>query len=291
MAFWGLTFVWVKIALEAFQPVTILLLRLAISLVILWAFIYLFKKYQKIYRSDLGLFALSGFFQPFFYFIGETYGLSYVSSTLGAVMISTIPVFTPIGSWFYFSEKLGWKNLAGFIFSFVGVLLMVAGEENSGATSLHGVLFLALAVFAAIASAITTKKLTEKYNSFTIVAMQNSFGILYFIPLFFILDFNSIGEVTADFRIWRNIVALAIFGSTLAFIFFTSAIRNLGINKASIFSNLIPVFTALFAVFILGEHFPALKIMGMAIVITGVMVVSYRRKKNGLKTLLMKMRR
>jgi drug/metabolite transporter (DMT)-like permease len=273
MAFWGMTFVWVKIALEAFQPVTILLLRLCISSLILLVLMRVFRKFQQIDRQDFKLFALSALFQPFFYFIGETYGLSYVSSALGAIMISTIPVFTPIGSWFFFRERLGWKNLAGFVFSFAGVLLMVSGEEDSGSTSMNGIMFLIFAVFAAIANAITVKKLTVKYNSFTIVTLQNVFGILYFIPLFFVIDYPTIGEVTADFRIWRNVIALAVFGSTLAFVFFTSSLRTLGINRTTIFSNFIPVFTALFAFLILGEEFPLIKIAGMAIVIAGVLVV------------------
>ncbi len=283
MVFWGMTFVWVKIALEAFQPVTILLLRLLVSSILLWVFIFLFRKFQPVQKDDLKYFALSALFQPFLYFIGETYGLSFVSSTLGAIMISTIPVFTPIGSWLFFKERLGWINLIGFLFSFSGVMLMVAGEEGSGTTSVHGILFLMLAVISAIANAITVKKLTLRYNSFMIVTFQNSFGILLFIPLFFILDFPSISEATPDIRTWRNILALAIFGSTLAFVFFTTSIRSLGINRTSIFSNLIPVFTALFAFIFLTEHFPPLKIIGMTVVITGVMVVSLRQKKENVR--------
>lgn len=278
MAFWGMTFVWVKIALEAFHPVTILLLRLVISSALLWVFILIFRKFQPIRPNDLKLFALSALFQPFFYFLGETYGLSYVSSALGSIIISTIPVVTPIGSWIFLRERLGWKNLVGFLCSFAGVLLMISGEEDAGPTSLYGVFMLAFAVLAAIANSITVKKLTENYNSFMIVTLQNTIGILFFIPLFFILDYPSLGEITADFRIWRNVIALAVFGSTLAFLLFTSSIRTLGINRSSIFSNLIPVFTAIFAVFILGEEFPPVKIAGMLVVIAGVLLVSWKRK-------------
>lgn len=159
------------------------------------------------------------------------------------------------------------------MFSFAGVLLMVSDEHTAGATSIKGVLFLVFAVIVAVASAITVKKLSNHYNSFMIVTLQNSIGLLLFIPLFFILDFHSIGTVQPDARIWRSVIALAIFGSTLAFIFFTGAIRQLGINKTSIFSNLIPVFTALFALLILNEHFSVIKIAGMIIVLGGVIIV------------------
>jgi len=277
MLFWGMTFVWVKIALEVFSPVTILLIRLTISASLLWAFLYSFKKMQKIQRKHLHLFAWSALTQPFLYFIGETYGLSYVSSSLGSIIISTIPVFMPFAAWFYFRESLGAKNLAGFLFAFVGVMLMVSGEEASGSTSVRGILFLFMAVMAAIINTITVKRLTFHYNAITIVAVQNVIGIFYFLPLFFILDFQQLDVAAADWRIWRNLIALAIFGSTFAFIFFTHGIRHIGISQTGIFSNLIPVFTAVFAFFLLGESFPWIKVAGMAIVIAGVLVVSMRK--------------
>ena len=282
MAFWGMTFVWVKIALLAFNPVSILLIRLVLSSLLLAIIILITGKYQQILKNDMKLFALSAFFQPFLYFLGETYGLSYVSSALGSIIISTIPVFTPIGSWFVFREQLGWKNLTGFLASFAGVVLIVFAEGNAGETSLIGMVMLFVAVVAAIANALTVKKLTASYNSLMIVTVQNLFGILYFIPLFFLLDYPEMDFISTEPRIWRNLIALAVFGSTIAFLFFTYAIRALGVNRSSIYSNLIPVFTALFAFLFLNEAFPFLKIAGMAIVIGGVLLVSLRntRKKS-----------
>jgi drug/metabolite transporter (DMT)-like permease len=46
----------------------------------------------------------------------------------------------------------------------------------------------------------------------------------------------------------------------------------LGISKANIFSNLIPVFTAIFSFVILSEHFTIQKLAGMLLVITGVFI-------------------
>ncbi len=277
MAFWGMTFVWVKIALLAFNPVSILLIRLVISSLLLWGFMLILKGFQKVKTGDFKLFAISAFFQPFLYFLGETYGLSFVSSALGSIIISTIPVFTPAGTWLVYREKLGWKNLFGFLASFTGVVLIVFAEGNAGETSIIGIVLLFVAVVAAIANALTVKKLTENYNSLMIVSVQNLFGILYFIPLFFVFDFPSLDHISTDPRIWRNLIALALFGSTIAFLFFTYAIRTLGVNRSSIYSNLIPVFTALFAFFFLGESFPWLKIAGMLIVIGGVLLVSLRK--------------
>ncbi|NQU81742.1 MAG: EamA family transporter [Bacteroidetes bacterium] len=50
----------------------------------------------------------------------------------------------------------------------------------------------------------------------------------------------------------------------------------MGASKANIFANLIPVFTAIFAFFLLKEILPLRKIIGITIVITGVFLSQYR---------------
>jgi drug/metabolite transporter (DMT)-like permease len=54
----------------------------------------------------------------------------------------------------------------------------------------------------------------------------------------------------------------------------------LGISKANIFSNLIPVFTAIFSFFILAEHFTVQKLVGMLLVVFGVYISEINGKKS-----------
>ncbi|NJK87090.1 MAG: DMT family transporter, partial [Bacteroidales bacterium] len=68
------------------------------------------------------------------------------------------------------------------------------------------------------------------------------------------------------------IVKLAVFGSVVAFILFVFAMKTIGIARANVFANLIPVFTALFSFILLNETFNTIKIMGMVIVISGVVM-------------------
>lgn len=81
MLFWGMAFIWMRIVLEYYQPITVVSLRIAFSSIFLLFYIKLFKKSQKIDKSDYKLFLISAFFNPFIYFLLESYGLKYVSST------------------------------------------------------------------------------------------------------------------------------------------------------------------------------------------------------------------
>ena len=83
-----------------------------------------------------------------------------------------------------------------------------------------------------------------------------------------------------------SLLALAVFGSTLAFMFFTSSVRTLGVARTAVFTNLIPVITAITSYFILREVIDLNKIIGMLIVIAGLIMTqvnALRRRKENLQ--------
>ncbi|RXF56997.1 EamA family transporter, partial [Enterococcus faecalis] len=95
-------------------------------------------------------------------------------------------------------------------------------------------------------------------------------GAILFLPLFVFLDlkdFISTGIIAKSFG---AIVLLAIFASCGAFVLFAYSVRHVGIARANIFSNLIPVFTAIFAFFIVGDRLTVRNGVGMAVVIAGL---------------------
>lgn len=279
MVFWGFSFVWSKIVLNYYDPVTTVLLRLILSSAIMFAGLKLFNRVQKIKAEDYKLFLLSALLNPFLYFLGENYGLQLSSPTVAAVIVATIPLFTPILGYISFKEKLSILNIVGLFVSFFGVIFMLIDKDLSFSASPIGVGWLFLAVITAVLYAVMLKKLAFKYDPFTIIATQNLIGAFYFLPLFFILDFQQFILVKPNAELITSLLLLAFFASSLAFAFFTIGAREIGISKTSLFSNLIPVFTAIFSWFILKEHFEIQKIGGMALVLSGVILSQIKGKK------------
>jgi drug/metabolite transporter (DMT)-like permease len=270
MIFWSFTFIWYKEVYHFYNPVTTVFFRLIISSVFLFVLMYPLKKLQKIERGDLKYFILVSFFEPFLYFIGESYGIKYVSTTLAAVVIATIPLFNSFTSSWFLSEKITRMNFLGIAFSVVGVGLMIFNKEEGLNASVFGIGMLLLAVAAAIGYAFVIKKLTSKYNSISIVTYHNFIGIFLFAPLFFILDFNDFIQTGLAKEAWVPLLKLAIFGSSFAFIFFTFSVQKLGVAKSSAFTNIIPVITAIIAFFVLDEIFNINKVLGISLVIGGL---------------------
>lgn len=277
MMFWSSTFVWFKVAYEHFEPFTIIFLRLLLAGILLEIFVHLFKRTEKIKREDWGIFFLLSFCEPFCYFLGESFGLKFISATLGSLIISTIPVFTPIFTYVFLKEKLSKWGLLGLIISFGGLLFIIF-ENSDLSGSMLGVGLEFFAVFAGIAYGIVVKKLTHKYKSVTIVKVQSQIGALYFLPFFLLFDWRNFLAADHSLSSYSAIIKLSIFGSVAAFILFTEVVKGIGPNSANLFTNLIPVFTAIFAFFILGELITIYKIIGIITVIVGLFISQIKLK-------------
>jgi len=279
MIFWSFSFIWFKVANKTFHPITIVFIRLFFSVIIMTTFLVFTRSYMKIKKRDRKLFLMLALFEPFFYFLGESFGLTYVSATVCSVLISTIPVFATLGAWLIFKERLKAINYAGIITSFLGVLVFIMNNDGSISFSLKGLSLLLLAVLSAVGYNLTLSRLVGTYSPVYIVNVQNLIGAILFLPLFLIFDLKHFMSTPFTFNMFKPIIELSIFASCGAFILFAYSVSHMGITKANVFSNCIPVFTALFSFILLGEKLTAQNILGMTIVIVGL----FMSQMNGMK--------
>jgi drug/metabolite transporter (DMT)-like permease len=272
MLFWGLSFVWFKIVVKWYEPITIIFLRLILSGAAMITFMLINRSWQVVRRKHLKYFFLLAFTQPFCYFLGESFGLKLVSSTMASVIIATIPLFSPFAAYYLIQEKVTRHVIIGILFSFVGILLMLFNPDFSLNAAPMGIFLLFVAVFSAVAYSVIIRKISNEYNPVTIITYQNLIGAVYFLPLFLIFDFQHFIKVRPTRELVLALLQLAFFASTLAYVFYIVAINGIGVIKANVFANLIPVFTGLFSFLILNEQFTVFKIAGMLLVMGGLLV-------------------
>ena len=272
MIFWGFSFVSFKFAYESFRPITIVFFRLLVSILFLFGFARLFKLLNRIKRKDQKWFLLMALVEPFFYFLGEAYGLTMVTATVGAVIISTIPLIVPFGAYYLYKEKLTPMNHLGLVISFGGVLLVVLTRSGGLASNPMGILLMFVAVLSAVSYTLVVKRLADDYTPITITAYQSFYGLLMFIPLFLIFEVKHLDFSQVSTKSLLAVGYLGVFGSGICFIIMALAIRELGASKSNIFANLIPVVTAILSFFLLKEAMPLLKIIGILVVILGLLL-------------------
>ena len=245
---------------------------------------------QRMELKDLPLFLLAGFCQPFLYYMLETYAYDALNSpTIAETLLSTSPLLSPVFAAILLRERITGNNIFGILISTGGVfVLTLAGAENYSIGSYWGVLLAFLAVSAAVIDSVMMRKAPMRYSALSFVFYTQLISLLFFIPVWFwregpsalmAIDWNQLADPASSLTValW-SVSYLTVFASVTAFILFCYALRQIGVTKANAFNNIRPVFTAIWMFLFFGEHLPALKWVGIGLIIFGLFICQKREK-------------
>ena len=209
-------------------------------------------------------------------------GLNYTTATNGVILNSFIPVMIVTISWVFLHERLAPLQMAGVAVSLGGVLAILS--EGSLATLLGfrlnvGDLFviLSMAMWSVYTVALRWRPAGLNVMSFLLVVMI--VGDLCVLPLW--LAEMALGHTIA--WSWTNVAALlavALFSSVLAYLFWNRGVAEGGANVAGLFVHLMPVFGSVLAWLFLGERLAAFHVVGIVLILSGIWLTSrYGRRR------------
>ena len=279
---WGMSYIWTDKLIGLGIPIFyFVFVRILLAGLVLFLFNTAYGRIKRIQRQDIPKYLLLAFFEPFIYFICETFGLKLTGSpTLSALVIATIPIFSIGAGMLFFKEKINIVNIIGILFSLIGIVMVAMAKGELGDKFIWGVVLLLIAVIAEVGHASITKSLSGNYSSQIIVMYQFLIGSIYLFPLFLWKGTEGF-DVTVYFspEVWYPLICLAILCSSLAFSLWVSTIKNLGVAKSSIFSALIPVAAAVIAWVLGHEMLNSRQWIGIGISTVGVILSQYTIKK------------
>ncbi len=289
MLCWAGAGIAVKEALVVFTPLTLIVLRFSLAVLLMLTIGLLCRnsevlRLQPIDKQDIPLFILGGLFQPFLYFIFETYTYqSFASPTIAEAMLSTQPILAPIFAFIILREKVTRYNIAGIIISTLGMLLLLlVGAKDFALGNPWGVLLAIITVSMSVGYTIILRRIPTKYSSLSIVFYVQLVALLLFYLVWAIFDrqplLHTIPSLSTDITPLFAVAYLAVFASVTAFILFCYTVRQIGVTRANVFNNVRPVFTALLMFFIFDEHLPIWKWVGMIVIIIGLFICQKQRK-------------
>jgi len=191
---------------------------------------------------------------------------------VGLLSYSSFPVFTAFLEPAFFHKKLDLFNVLFAGVCLLGVFLIVPRFTWSDAV-FRGVLYgLAAGLTFAVLS-IINRFLTARHDSITIVFWQDSIAALALLPFFFILRPVLTGK-DVGLLLFLGVVCTA-----GAHILFIEAMRSQTAQTASIISSLEPVYGIILAYFFLHEIPASRTLLGGAVILAAVIVISLRALK------------
>jgi len=273
---WGMSYIWSNRLLCLGIPIEFFVFaRVLIAGILLFLLNLLLGKSIRIKSKDLPFFLLLSLFEPFIYFICETYGIRFTESpTYSALIIASTPIVSVVAGVLIFKERFNILNMLGILICLGGIVMVTICAESIGDMFIYGLLLLLLAVFAEVGHASCTKALTTRdYEPQVIVMYQFLIGSAYLFPLFIFKGMRHFdASVYMTWDVWESIICLAVFCSSIAFSLWVGTIKHLGVAKSSIFLSMIPVVTAI-AEWIIGGHvLRPLQWVGIAISSFGVVI-------------------
>lgn len=292
MLIWAGAGIAVKEALVVFSPLTLIVLRFTLAVLLMLGVGLVFRGndivgLQKVEKKDIPLFLLGGALQPFLYFIFETYTYqSFTSPTIAEALLSTQPILAPIFAWILLREQVTRYNIIGILVSTAGMLLLLlTGSQTFALGNPWGVLLAILTVSCSVGYSVVLRRIPSGYSSLSIVFYVQSISLILFYVLWGVSEMlNPVHlhfEECDTSQLVNSLLSvgyLAVFASVTAFILFCYTVRYIGVTRANIFNNIRPVFTALMMWMFFSEQLPLWKWIGVIVIIIGLFISQKQRK-------------
>lgn len=273
--FWSGAFITGKIAVGEFPPFALTFFRFLFALPLIFIFLYV-REPKNLLPSgrQWPALILLGFVGTFCYHALFFTSLRYTTAINSSLIGAMNPMVTTILAAMFFSERLTPWRLFGIFLSFSGVFLFITSGDLQLISQFQfnrGDLIMLLAVCCFAVYSLLSRRYMKQYFLSPLMVTAYTFLICVVISIPFVLWENpSTYLFSATVSGWLSILYMSVFASVLGYLFQMVAIQRIGAPRTAMFINLVPIFTIIQSVTILGESVTLIKLIAAAIVITGV---------------------
>jgi len=272
---WGPSFLFIKIAVLEVPPITMVMVRVGIAAAILYTVLRFRKTPLPTGWNIWRHFAILGFFANAFPFLCFNWGEIYVDSALASILNGTTPLFTMLIAHFAIrEERLTLPKILGGLIGFQGLFLLVLPSIQSGVNaSFWGIMAMTAASASYGIALVYAKKNLPKLAPAVAPTAQLTMATVYLLPLSLLLD-KPWSLPVPSLQAVASIIALAVFGTAIAFIVYYHILAKVGATHLSMVTYLVPVFGIALGVLVLDEILSWHAYLGCLLILLGVMVAN-----------------
>lgn len=276
----GFSFLFSKIALQIASPFVLLATRFVTAFAVMNLLRLTGKLKVSLKGKPVHLLLLMGLVHPVIYFICESHGISLTSAAFSGIMIGMGPVFGLIFGMLFLKERCTALQAVCTVTSVIGVALTTTG--GLGNVPLAGFLLLLGAVTCSSLLPILSRKISTYFSPFERTYVMFALGSITFTVIALVQNASDLTAITMPLsqgRFWISIAYLAVASSVVAFLSINYAATHIPASRTIIFANCVPVISVLAGIFIMGDDFTAVQLLGIAVIVISVFGVSLSGRK------------
>ena len=216
-----------------------------------------------------------GLFNSFVYI-----SLNYTQVINASLFNTAIPAAIILFCFLFKIENTNSYQLVGLIISVIGVFAIITRLDLNILLTLSfniGDIWMICAVFCWGIYSAFLKKLKLKISLLSLVHILCSCGLIFLFPQF-LYEYSQSDIINVDKNFLYCLVYLALFPSIGSYYCWTGAVSIIGPNRAGIFLMLIPLFSAVMAIFFFKEEFQLYHFIGSIFVIIGLFLANKKIK-------------
>jgi len=262
---WGIGFTLAKAGMNEFPPLFLMGLRFSLaSLVLVWFVTFPHGQLKQIFWIS---------------FVGSTLqygltftGLSMIDASLAIIIIHLEVPFAVLLAALFLKDKPGRQRILGMLISIAGIVL-IAGQPSLRGQMLAILLTTSGALMWAVGQ-IMVKRLENPPSGFALTAWIGVFSGPQMILGSFIIEESQLQSlVQASWIGWGVILYLALIMTALGYGIWYRVLSRNPVSKVMPVMLLLPVFTIISSMLLLGERPTPMIFFGGAVVIVGVFMI------------------
>lgn len=267
---WGMGFTFAKPVVSEFPPILLMALRFTVTAMALVWFVPIPRRYLR----DLFFIALvSAAIQYGLTF----YGLRLLDASTAILVVQLEVPFATLLAILFLGERFSARKGFGMLVAFAGVV-MIAGEPRLDSNHL-GILLVIGGAFTWAVGQVMVRRLGE-IGGFTMIAWVAVFAAPQLFVASLLIEDNQVAHIQqADWSVWATIVYLGLVMTALGYAIWYRLLGLYPVNQVAPFLLLLPVFTIIASVTLLGETLTPWLIAGGAVVIAGVAIIMIERPR------------
>jgi drug/metabolite transporter (DMT)-like permease len=276
-AIWGGTFIAGRILALAVPAAVGSLLRFVVAVAaLLTAAWWIEGGLPRLTRRQLlgtALLGATGIFAYNLFFLGA---LARLPASRTSLIIALNPVVTIAAASLLLGERMSPRRWLGVAVALVGVWIVISRGDVLG--SVAGAVGLGeLLMFGGVCSWAAYTLIGRRVLAGLTPLAATTWAALWGTALLALAALPELGRVeVADLTlpVVLSVLYLGVLGTAVGFVWYYQAVQRLGASRTVIFNNLVPVFGATFGVLLLGEPLLPSMLLGGAIAVAGVMLVT-----------------
>jgi drug/metabolite transporter (DMT)-like permease len=276
-AIWGGTFIAGRILALAVPAAVGSLLRFIVAvLALLAAAWWLEGGLPRLTRRQLIgtlLLGATGIFAYNLFFLGA---LARLPASRTSLIIALNPIVTIAAASLLLGERMNARRWLGVAVALAGVWIVVSRGDVLG--SVGGAVGRGeLLMFGGVCSWAAYTLIGRRVLAGLTPLAATTWASLWGVALLALAAAPDLGNLRVDdltLPVVLSVLYLGVLGTAVGFVWYYQAVQRLGAARTVIFNNLVPVFGATFGVLLLGEPLLPSMLLGGAIAVAGVMLVT-----------------